>query len=71
MIKPSGQHEFASTQWSVVLRAADSADSGARSALEALCRQYWLPLYAFARRQVADQHDCAGTWKRSSATKLP
>jgi RNA polymerase sigma-70 factor (ECF subfamily) len=31
--------------------AAANADSAAGAALETLCRQYWYPLYAFARRQ--------------------
>lgn len=39
------------TRWTVVLsaRAADSREAAA--ALEILCRTYWQPLYAFARRQ--------------------
>lgn len=48
--EPSG---FATTQWSIVLRAAQPEDSEARAALELLCRRYWFPLYAFARRRVA------------------
>ncbi|MBC7818434.1 MAG: sigma-70 family RNA polymerase sigma factor [Planctomycetaceae bacterium] len=47
------QSGFATTQWSIVLRAAQPNDSAARSALEMLCRRYWFPLYAFARRRVA------------------
>lgn len=51
------QHEFATTQWSIVLRAAQPDDSAARAALEMLCRRYWFPLYAFARRRVATLHE--------------
>ena len=40
---------FATTHWSVVL-AAGSGKSGQTTALEALCRTYWYPLYCFARR---------------------
>ena len=42
---------FVTTHWSVVLsaRRKDSPESAA--ALEALCRTYWYPLYAFVRRQ--------------------
>ncbi len=47
------QSGFATTQWSIVLRAAQPDDSAARAALEMLCRRYWFPLYAFARRRVA------------------
>ena len=49
----SEQSGFATTQWSVVLRAAQPDDSSARLALELLCRRYWFPLYAFARRRVS------------------
>src|SRR6266478_7662781 len=42
---------FATTHWSVVLKAGHSSVPGAQEALETLCRTYWFPLYAFARRQ--------------------
>jgi RNA polymerase sigma factor (sigma-70 family) len=42
---------FATTHWSVVLAAGHSSVPGAQAALENLCRTYWFPLYAFARRQ--------------------
>lgn len=41
---------FATTHWSVVLAAGQNGSSDAASALEALCRAYWRPLYAYARR---------------------
>ncbi len=42
-----------STRWSIVL-AAGGEDSGiAREALEVLCKTYWYPLYAYARRRAA------------------
>ena len=53
MTDPSEQPGFATTQWSLVLRAAQPDDSVARAALETLCRRYWFPLYAFARRRVS------------------
>jgi RNA polymerase sigma factor (sigma-70 family) len=44
--------EFAATQWTVVLAAADgAAGSGARRALEKLAQTYWFPLYAYIRRR--------------------
>jgi len=43
--------QFATTHWSVVLAAGDSASTEFSAALERLCRLYWYPLYAFARRQ--------------------
>jgi RNA polymerase sigma-70 factor (ECF subfamily) len=57
MNAPVEQFEFATTQWSLVLRAAQPADSAARFALETLCQRYWFPLYAFARRRVATLHE--------------
>jgi RNA polymerase sigma-70 factor (ECF subfamily) len=41
---------FVTTHWSVVLSAQDSRGRGAREALESLCRDYWFPLYSYARR---------------------
>ncbi|MDB6027981.1 MAG: hypothetical protein JWM68_4204 [Verrucomicrobiales bacterium] len=42
---------FVTTHWSVVLSARDKDPSKSVEALEKLCRTYWYPLYAFARRQ--------------------
>lgn len=42
---------FATTQWSVVLAAADPASPSSGDALAELCAAYWYPLYAFVRRQ--------------------
>src|SRR5262245_58623757 len=43
---------FVTTRWSVVRAAGGNAEPAARrAALETLCRAYWGPLYAFARRR--------------------
>jgi DNA-directed RNA polymerase specialized sigma24 family protein len=42
--------DFATTHWSVVLAAGDSASPDSNEALEKLCQTYWYPLYAFVRR---------------------
>ena len=42
---------FAPTHWRIVLSAKAKDSPGVVSALEALCRAYWYPLYAYARRQ--------------------
>ena len=53
---PEGNCEFLSTQWSMVLRAAQTlSDDGAMRAMSNLCETCWYPLYAFARRQGLDQ----------------
>jgi RNA polymerase sigma factor (sigma-70 family) len=41
----------------VVLSARDQDSPKSSEALEALCRTYWLPLYAFVRRQGRSPHD--------------
>lgn len=48
---------FAATRWTVVLRAREKETPEAGAALETLCRIYWPPLYAFARRQGRSPHD--------------
>ncbi len=41
---------FVTTHWSVVLSAQGRDPTRSTEALEALCRTYWYPLYAYARR---------------------
>ena len=41
---------FPNTRWSVVLAARQGTSPESVAALEAICRAYWQPLYAFARR---------------------
>lgn len=41
--------QFATTHWSVVLAAGETASPESAAALERLCRTYWYPLYAFIR----------------------
>jgi len=50
---PSG---FSTTHWSLITRAAMPSPEG-RAALEALCRAYWFPIYAFARKQGCEASD--------------
>lgn len=45
-----GALAFNTTHWSLVLQAQGESP-GAQQALEILCRNYWRPLYGFARRQ--------------------
>jgi len=55
--EPRGAADFASTQWSLVLRAGDRNDRAGQLALAALCERYWLPLYEYVRRRRADLHE--------------
>jgi len=41
---------FVTTRWTVVLSAQDKDAPQSSEALESLCRIYWHPLYAYARR---------------------
>jgi len=45
-----GPQIFPNTRWSVVLAARQPASPESAAALEAICRAYWYPLYAFVRR---------------------
>ena len=48
---------FATTRWSVVLTAGQGDSTSAHDALAHLCRTYWYPLYAYARRRGRSPHD--------------
>lgn len=49
--------QFATTRWSVVLRAGRKDAAGAGEALARLCQTYWYPLYAQVRRRGYNAHD--------------
>ena len=52
----SGRVHFQSTSWSVIaLAGAGAPDS--QIALEQLCRDYWVPLYAYLRSSGRDRSD--------------
>jgi RNA polymerase sigma factor (sigma-70 family) len=48
---------FYTTRWSAILVAAQSQAPGSQAALSELCRLYWYPLYAFARRRGYAPYD--------------
>lgn len=47
---------FSTTNWSVVLAAAQSDPVHSVMALERLCQRYWFPAYAFVRQRGHDAH---------------
>jgi RNA polymerase sigma-70 factor (ECF subfamily) len=56
----SGSGSFPTTHWSAILAAGQEEGTAADTALAELCRGYWYPIYAFARRkgyQPADAQD--------------
>ena len=46
----AGRH-FETTHWSVVAKAAEQQTPEAEQAMEALCKDYWFPLYGYLRRK--------------------
>ena len=63
---PSDQHlsglltrdrVFSTTSWTVVLNAQHESAPGHQAALNQLCRNYWYPLYAYARRRGHSHED--------------
>ena len=48
---------FATTHWSVIVRAGATPTPDSAVALDRLCRQYWQPLYYFVRRRGHNEHD--------------
>lgn len=55
--RPTQAAAFHTTRWSIVLAAQGQASPAAFESLEALCRQYWPPLYAYLRRRGLAPHD--------------
>jgi RNA polymerase sigma factor (sigma-70 family) len=52
-----GKDEFRTTRWSLILNSVNVQAPESRAALSELCRLYWYPLYAFARRSGHDASD--------------
>jgi hypothetical protein len=52
-----GTGTFPNTRWSVVLAARGRSSPESAAALEAICRAYWYPLYAYVRRHGHSAHD--------------
>lgn len=48
---------FSTTHWTVILEAGETQSPQSSEALEQLCRTYWYPLYAYARRQGHSPED--------------
>ncbi|MBX7211280.1 MAG: sigma-70 family RNA polymerase sigma factor [Verrucomicrobiaceae bacterium] len=50
---------FLTTRWSLVVRAGESDEKTAQQAMAELCRDYWKPLFAYARRRGLSPEDAA------------
>ena len=55
-VTPNNDARFTTTHWTVVLAVGSPESSHYREALEALCRTYWFPLYAYLRHTGYDAH---------------
>jgi RNA polymerase sigma-70 factor (ECF subfamily) len=53
---PSARRAFVTTQWSLIL-TAQGAGPDAATALDDLCRDYWPPLFVYARRDGLSTED--------------
>ena len=54
---PEAARQFASTRWSLVVAAGQRELPESGEALATLCRLYWYPLYAYARRHLPRAED--------------
>lgn len=61
---------FATTHWSVVLRAGENHSPQSTAALERLCRTYWFPLFAFIRRRGHGEEDAKDLTQQFFASLL-
>ena len=54
---PGAARQFTSTRWSLVVAAGQRDLPESEAALASLCRLYWYPLYAYARRHLPTIED--------------
>jgi RNA polymerase sigma-70 factor (ECF subfamily) len=54
---PESARRLASTRWTLVRAAAERSSPEGEEALATLCRLYWYPLYAYARRRLPRPQD--------------
>jgi RNA polymerase sigma factor (sigma-70 family) len=58
MSEPTPHHQaFPPTQWSMVLSAQDGDSEERSRGLERICRIYWHPIYAYARKRSFNPQD--------------
>src|SRR5262249_1721826 len=65
-----GPRQFASTHWSLVAAAGQRESPESAAALASLCRLYWYPLYASARRRLTTAEDAQDLTQDFSARPL-
>jgi RNA polymerase sigma factor (sigma-70 family) len=70
MSASTGDPQFHTTQWSLIVAAADRSSEQCRAALEDLCQAYWYPVYAFIRRRGHSAEDACDLAQEFFATLL-
>ena len=54
---PPHKRDFPTTSWTLIRKVQQGSEADARRAMENICRSYWYPIYAFARRSGFNTHD--------------
>jgi len=67
---PTGDPQFHTTHWSLIVAAAGESGETTHAALEELCQAYWYPLYAFIRRRGHSPDDARDLTQEFFATLL-
>lgn len=57
MPKESSSPQFPTTSWTLIKKVQKGSKEDAAKAMEEICRQYWYPIYAFARRNSIQPQD--------------
>jgi RNA polymerase sigma factor (sigma-70 family) len=69
-VGPESAGQFSTTRWSVVLLAGREMSPESEAALEKLCRAYWRPVCAFARRKGWQEEDAKDLTQQFFASLL-
>lgn len=69
-VSPESASQFSTTRWSVVLTAGRALSPESEAALEKLCRAYWQPVCAFARRKGWNEEDAKDMTQQFFASLL-
>lgn len=57
MPRNSPSSDFPATRWTLIRKAQRAGDAEAAQALNEICRSYWYPIYAYARRYGFNPED--------------
>ena len=66
----TGDPQFHTTHWSLVVSAAEEGGEASQAALADLCQTYWYPVYAFIRRRGHSAEDARDLAQEFFATLL-